>query len=106
MHPAAPLLLGLALLPAQDEAPRSRLAEGRFGQALDARAGGFIAPADPRFGRRPLTIELWARLLDRDDGAVLLSNESPTSGTHWEVFAARESGAVGAPGGRGSGRRS
>lgn len=100
MHPAAPLLLGLALLPAQDEDPRAPLAEGRFGQALDARAGGFIAPADPRYGRRPLTIELWARLTDRGDEAVLLSNESPTSGTHWEVFAAEGSGAVGlrAPG--------
>ncbi|RUL86960.1 LamG-like jellyroll fold domain-containing protein [Tautonia sociabilis] len=76
-----PLLLALPCL--ADDAPR--LVDGRFGQALDARAGGYIAPTDDRFGTRPVSIELWARLLDRDAGAVLLSNEAPASGTHWEL---------------------
>lgn len=71
--------------PAPAPAPASGLVDGRFGQALDARKGGTIAPADDRFERRPLTVELWAQLLDRGAGAVLLSHEAPTSGSHWEL---------------------
>ncbi|QDV33921.1 LamG-like jellyroll fold domain-containing protein [Tautonia plasticadhaerens] len=82
MTPIALLLLLCPLAPG-DDAPR--LVDGRFGQALDARTGGSIAPADARLEARPITVELWARLLDRDAGAVLLSNEAPTSGTHWEL---------------------
>ncbi|WP_169978823.1 LamG-like jellyroll fold domain-containing protein [Tautonia rosea] len=65
--------------------PAPELVDGRFGQAIDARKGGSIAPADDRFEQRPLTIELWVQLLDRDAGAVLLSHEAPTSGSHWEL---------------------
>ena len=83
MFPICGLGLACLLGLAPDDSPR--LTEGRFGQALDARSGGYIAPPDSRFEERPLTIELWARLLDRDAGGVLLSHESPTSGTHWEL---------------------
>lgn len=68
---------------------------GRFGQALDARHGGFVAPANPRYGQLPLTVELWARLGPPAAETVLLSNESRVSGTHWELSAARATGRLG-----------
>ncbi|WP_152053538.1 LamG-like jellyroll fold domain-containing protein [Tautonia marina] len=71
--------------------PAPGLVDGRFGQALDARKGGTIAPADDRFEQRPLTVELWTQLLDREAGAVLLSHEAPTSGSHWELVILPES---------------
>ncbi len=71
-----------------------RLVEGRFGQALDAAAGGYLATADPRFSRMPLTVELWAKLADAGREAILLSNEGRDSGTHWELVAEKGTGAL------------
>lgn len=82
-----PIAIIMFLCPAALAEDPPRLVDGRFGQALDARTGGYIAPADGRAQAWPITVELWARLLDREAGAVLLSNEAPTSGTHWELVA-------------------
>ncbi|MBL8849179.1 MAG: ThuA domain-containing protein, partial [Planctomycetaceae bacterium] len=66
--------------------PPNPLTDGRFGSALDARAGAAFAPQRPEFSAPPLTVELWAKLDRRDDYNILLANESKASSTHWEIF--------------------
>lgn len=88
------LSLGLMSPGGQDGEPpavANQLVEGRFGQALDTRQGGVIFPADDRLEQRPITIEFWARLLDRQVGAVLISHETEASGSHWELEVLPES---------------
>jgi len=89
----APLLFAVLILQADDAS--TRLAEGRFGRALDAAAGGLFEPADPRFSARPLTVELWALLKDAGREAVLVSQNERASGDHWELFAEAETGRIG-----------
>lgn len=62
------------------------LAEGRFHKALDAHNGAVYVPPRPEFSTPPLTVELWAKLDQRDDYNILVANESKASATHWEIF--------------------
>ncbi|MBW3598677.1 MAG: LamG domain-containing protein [Planctomycetes bacterium] len=76
----------------QEGGDNIRLAEGRFGHALNAAAGGFLAPADERYAQFPLTVEFWVRTTGEAGEQVLLSHQAKNSGTHWELTLLREDG--------------
>lgn len=66
--------------------------EGRFGKALDARAGGVLVPSHADFRRPPLTVTAWVKLHSARNYNILVCNEPKSSGTHWEMFTVAGSG--------------
>ena len=68
------------------------LVEGKFGLALNARAGHAEAKHQPAYQKPPLTVECWVKL----DGAagfnLLVANNFKESKTHWEVYSIAGSG--------------
>jgi len=60
--------------------------EGALGQALDARKGPLVAPANAAYATPPLTVECRARLLGTEQYNILIAHETKASGTHWEIF--------------------
>jgi hypothetical protein len=60
------------------------LVPGRFGQALNAAHGGFLAPGDVRFGQCPVTVELWAQIHGSGE-RVLIANGLRGSKGYWEL---------------------
>lgn len=65
---------------------------GKFGQALNGRAGGAVAKGDAVYRSPPLTLECWAKLDDRQSFNILVANELKSSPTHWELFTVAGSG--------------
>ena len=78
---AACLLVWLGPGPAQGAPAES---DGAFGQALDARKGALIIPANPAHSTLPITIECRAKVFGKDQYNGLLANETKASSTHWE----------------------
>jgi type 1 glutamine amidotransferase len=62
------------------------LTEGKFGRALDARAGPVLIPGDERFRRPPLTVECWARLFGKGNFNILVASDPKSSSRHWEIY--------------------
>ena len=60
--------------------------EGKFGQALDGRAGGAFVAGREDFHKFPITVECWTKLADKSSYNILVANQLKSSGTHWEVF--------------------
>ena len=63
-----------------------RLAGGKFGQAIDGRAGGAFVKGREEFRQFPITVECWTKLSDKGPYNILVANELKSSGTHWELF--------------------
>ena len=63
-----------------------RLAAGKFGQAIDGRAGGAFITGRDEFRQFPMTVECWVKLSDKGPYNILVANELKSSGTHWELF--------------------
>jgi type 1 glutamine amidotransferase len=70
----------------------SPLADGHFGKALNARAGGAFAPTRADYRNPPLTVECWAKLHSKGNYNILIANENKSSATHWEMFTFAGSG--------------
>lgn len=68
------------------ERERGALGEGKFGRALDARAGGVVKPEHPSWRGLPLTAECWVKLAGAASYNILLASEPKASATHWEVY--------------------
>lgn len=68
------------------------LVEGKFGKALDGRAGGAYAPGRIAYRTPPLTVEFWAKLHSKTGYNILVANEPKSSSTHWELFSFAGSG--------------
>lgn len=64
----------------------ARLAEGKFGKAIDGRAGGAFVSGREQFHQFPITVECWTKLTDKGPYNILVANELKSSGTHWELF--------------------
>lgn len=98
MKPACACVLVLAIAPAfvwAAEPPAKtaiRLADGKFGKALDARAAPAVLEGSARFGQTPFTVECWVKLSSKAKANVLLANDSPASSSHWQLYTAAESG--------------
>lgn len=69
-----------------------RLVEGKFGQGLNARAGGAMVMGRAEFNTFPITVECWAKLNDSRPYNILIANHDKSSGAHWELFSMVESG--------------
>ncbi len=80
---AAPAKETLDAPPAEKPA-ELKLAEGRFGEALDARVAPAVIDPNPAFRDPPLTVECWAKLFFKE---TLPTSSSPaipkTSARHW-----------------------
>lgn len=68
------------------------LVAGRFGTALDAATGVFLAEHRDEYSKRPFTIECWARLAKKDGYNVLIACETKGSSRHWEIFTMPQNG--------------
>lgn len=64
----------------------ARLAEGKFGQALDARGGGVVIPRQPQLCQPPLTVEGWVNLETSGPFNILVASQIKASTAHWELF--------------------
>lgn len=75
--------------PATEKPPEkpAPLTEGKFGKALDARAGGAFVEGRKEYREPPLTAECWAKLNGKGPYHILIANELKSSATHWEMFA-------------------
>ncbi|HLQ45720.1 MAG TPA: LamG-like jellyroll fold domain-containing protein, partial [Planctomycetaceae bacterium] len=60
--------------------------KGRFGNALNATAGGAFVNHQETFRQQPFTVELWAKLDSKGSYNILIANELKSSPTHWEIF--------------------
>jgi hypothetical protein len=78
--------------PAAPATARPVIVPGRFGKALDARAGGLVQPGDAAFQKFPLTISCWARLEKKDSFNILIVSEEKASPTHWELYSYAKTG--------------
>ncbi len=70
------------------------IADGRFGKALDGRAGGAIVSGRAPFRKPPLTVECWAKLDNKAGFNILVANELKSSATHWELYSYTRTGAL------------
>src|SRR5207245_4873739 len=77
---------------AEPTVARLTLAEGRFGQALDARKAPAVSDSNLRFGAPPLTVECWVRLSSKAGVNTLVSNDSPSSSSHWRIYTVARTG--------------
>ena len=68
------------------------LGEGRFGKALNARAGGAFAAGRADYRKPPLTVECWAKLHSKTNFNILVASEPKSSATHWEMFTFAQTG--------------
>lgn len=68
------------------------LREGRFGQGFETRKGGAIARGKADYRSSPITVELWAKLFQKQTYNILVASELKSSATHWELFTQPESG--------------
>ncbi len=67
--------------------------DGRFGGALDAKAGPAVAAAArDEYRNPPLTLECWARLDGREGFNVLVAHAAKETPDHWELYTAAGSG--------------
>ncbi|MCV6900773.1 hypothetical protein OE165_27455, partial [Escherichia coli] len=66
--------------------------EGKFGQALNARASGVSISAKPEQASVPLTVECWAKLEPKTGFNILVASEPKSSATHWELYSYAGSG--------------
>ena len=60
--------------------------EGKFGAALDPRSGAAHAPRREAYGKRPLSVECWAKLAGKSGFNVLVADEPKESAEHWEIY--------------------
>lgn len=90
-HAALVLLVVSPALYAQNGA--LKLAEGRFGKALDARATPVVVDGSERFRKAPLTVECWAKLNSKTGFNVLVACDTKDSAEHWEIYSYAGSGA-------------
>src|SRR4051794_5991804 len=82
------VLLALCFSPALTQT----VDHGRFGRALALHNTTAHAPTNPIYTVVPITVECWAKLSDKSNYAVLVANEFKSSGTHWEIFAEKQTG--------------
>ncbi|HND52762.1 MAG TPA: ThuA domain-containing protein, partial [Pirellulaceae bacterium] len=78
--------------PANTPPAQLKLAEGRFGQALDTAVGGAHMAGKDEYRKPPLTLECWAKLKRQPGYHILAAQELKSSATHWELFAMAGSG--------------
>ncbi|MCW3053190.1 MAG: gcd, partial [Chthonomonadales bacterium] len=70
----------------QGSATASPISDGKFGKALEGRAGGAASAGRTAYRTPPLTVECWAKLRSKNNFNILVANENKTSSTHWEMF--------------------
>src|SRR5262249_11809707 len=79
------------------DAPQAlTLAEGKFGQALDARVEPVLIEGNPRYREPPLTVECWAKLFSKTNFNILVASDPKSSAAHWEVYSYAKTGAFSA----------
>ena len=74
------------------------LTNGRFGKAVvgrapnKAKAPGLLAPANPEYGKLPVTVECWAKLDQKESYNILVANGPIESTSHWHILTGAENG--------------
>ncbi len=76
----------------EGQAGAPRVAPGKFGQALDAKASGLLLETKVEQVETPLTVECWAKLSDKQGFNILLASEAKSSKSHWELYSYAGSG--------------
>jgi quinoprotein glucose dehydrogenase len=66
--------------------PAARLAEGRFGKALNPSGATVTAASKPAYQGPPLTVECWTKLQGKSGFNILVANGPKESSAHWEIY--------------------
>ena len=74
------------------EPREAKLGEGRFGQGLNPKIGYVTVPAKDAYGKPPLTIECWTKLLSRTGYNILVACKPNGALDHWELYSDEKSG--------------
>lgn len=90
--PTEQQLAAVSVLSNANNSDSPKLVEGRYGMALDARAGGIRFDGDERFRYPPLTVECWGKLFDPNGFNVMVANDLKSSARHWELYSYAGSG--------------
>jgi putative heme-binding domain-containing protein len=77
-----------------EKAPNDYGTKGRFGSALNGRAGYAAVAARPSYRQAPLTAECWTRLDSKTNFNILLASGPKESADHWELYTYAGSGAL------------
>lgn len=91
------LLLSTAAGPAmsaEGEAAMQLVEGGVFGKALNPGETPPLALQNEAYVLPPLTVECWAKLDNKSQYNILVSNEPKASGTHWELYASAADGVL------------
>ena len=81
---------GPAVVPAP--AVTELLPQGVHGKGLETRRGGAVAKGKPEYRAATLTVELQAKLFQKEGYNILIASELKSSPTHWELFTQPGSG--------------
>ncbi len=68
------------------------LADGKFGQALDASQGGAFFAAHAEHRNSTVTVDCWTKLTSKDGFNILVASEPKSSAKHWEMYSYAGSG--------------
>jgi putative heme-binding domain-containing protein len=81
-----------------DDKPKSteRIVPGKFGNALNAAAGGVRGPCKVEYRTPPLTAECWVKLSNKSPYNIIIAVEEKSSPIHWELFTEAGSGKLAA----------
>ena len=63
-----------------------QLAEGKFGKALNAKAGGVLAQSSKEIRDPDLTFECWVKLQSKTGFNIIAASETKSSLKHWELY--------------------
>lgn len=66
--------------------------EGKFGKALNAKAGNVLVPGKDEFRALPLSVECWAKLDSSAKFNILVASDPKASAEHWELYTFAGSG--------------
>lgn len=92
---AGPKPVPRAKVPAAPKVPArpvERHPEGKFGKALNAKAGGLVVPGKDEFRALPISVECWARLDSATNFNILAASDTKASAEHWELYTYAGSG--------------
>lgn len=87
---------GVPSSPPPAEGAKVALAEGKFGQALDARESPVLVDGAEAYRNPPLSVECWAKLDSPNGFNVLVASDTKVSPRHWELYTYAGSGALAA----------
>lgn len=68
------------------------LLPGKHGNALNTRTGSVLIPFQSTHSYRPLSVDCWVKLDQKDGFNIILASQKKSSPAHWEMYSYAKSG--------------